>query len=71
MVLAIYLGFFRLNHIRFVADDPMLTKLLQVGSLPGQSTFWRFLSSLHLVVARQLLKLQRILRERVWAAANV
>src|SRR5438105_487798 len=71
MVLALYVGFARLNHIRFVAQDPMLTGILKVCELPGQSTFWRFLASLHLNVAQQLLQLQRILRERVWEAANV
>jgi hypothetical protein len=71
MVLSLYIGFCRLNHIRFVADDPMLTGVLKVGRLPGQSVFWRFLASLHLTVAQQLLKLQRVLRERVWEAANV
>jgi len=65
MVLALYVGFARLNHIRFVAQDPMLTGILKVCELPGQSTFWRFLASLHLNVAQQLLQLQRILRERV------
>ena len=69
MVLALYVGFARLNHIRFVAQDPML--ILKVSELPGQSTFWRFLASLNLNVAWQLLQLQRILRERVWEAANV
>ena len=59
MVLAIYVGFSRLNHIRFVAQDPMLTGILKVSELPGQSTFWRFLASLHLNLARQLLQLQR------------
>ena len=72
MVLAIYVGFARLNHLRFVAQDPMLTGILQVKSrLPGQSVFWRFLASLNLNLAGQLLQLQRILRERVWTAANV
>jgi hypothetical protein len=71
MVLAIYVGFSRLNHIRFVANDPMLVRILKVLQLPGQSTFWRFLASLHLVAAEQLLKVQRIMRERVWAAAHV
>ena len=71
MVLAIYIGFSRLNHIRFVAKDPMLTGVLKVASLPGQSVFWRFSASLHLSVAQQLLRLQRVLRERVWEAANV
>jgi len=71
MVLAIYVGFSRLNHLRFVAQDPMLTGVLQVGELPPQSTFWRFAASLALPVAKQLLVLQRVLRQRVWEAANV
>lgn len=71
MVLAIYIGFSRLNHLRFVAQDPMLTGILQVEQLPPQCTFWRFLTSLPQTVAQQLLKLQRLLRERVWEAANV
>src|SRR5499433_3825788 len=71
MVLALYVGFSRLNHLRFVAHDPMLTGVLQVGELPPQSTFWRFLASLHLQVAKQLLAIQRVLRQRVWEAAHV
>jgi hypothetical protein len=71
ILLSIYIGFFRLNQIRFVAKDPMLTGLLKVTELPPQSTFWRFLASLHLGVAEKLLKVQQRMRERVWAAANV
>src|SRR5260370_6076708 len=71
MVLAIYVGFSRLNHLRFLAQDPMLTGVLQVGELPPQCTFWRFLTSIPVTVAQQLLKLQRLLRERVWEAAHV
>ncbi len=41
----------------------MLTGILQVGQLPPQCTFWRFLTSLPVTVAQQLLKLQRLLRE--------
>jgi hypothetical protein len=54
MVLAIYVGFARLNHIRFVAQDPMLARILKVSRLPRQSTFWRFLASLNLNLAGQL-----------------
>jgi len=71
IVLSLYIGFFRLSHIRFVANDPMLTGLLKVAKLPPQCTFWGFLASLHLGVARQLLEVQRKMRERVWEAANV
>jgi hypothetical protein len=71
MVLAAYVGFSRLHHLRFLAREPMLTGILQVARLPPQCTFWRFLASLHLGVARQLLEVQRRMRERVWEAAHV
>ena len=71
MVLACYVGFSRLNHLRFLQREPMLTGILRVAKLPPQCTFWRFLASLHLGVARQLLTVQWRMRERVWAAANV
>ena len=71
MVLACYVGFSRLNHLRFLEREPMLMGILKVLRLPPQSTFWRFLASLHLTVAAQLLKVQRVMRDRVWEAANV
>jgi hypothetical protein len=71
IVLGLYIGFPRLNQLRFIARDPILTGILQVGKLPVQSTFWRFLNALHLNVARQILNVARTMRERAWEAANV
>src|SRR5437773_11245712 len=71
IVLAVYVGFSRLHHLRFLSREPMLTGILKVLRLPPQCTFWRFLASLHLGVARQLLEVQRRMRERVWEAAHV
>src|SRR5215470_516910 len=71
MVLAAYVGFSRLYHLRFVAREPMLTGILKVLRLPPQCTFWRFLASLHLGIAKQLLTVQQHMRERVWQAAHV
>jgi len=71
MVLACYVGFSRLYHLRFLQREPMLTGILGVLRLPPQSTFWRFLRSLHLNVAGQLLTVQARMRQRVWEAANV
>ena len=71
LVLAIYVGFSRLHHLRFLEREPMLTGVLKVLRLPPQCTFWRFLASLHLGVARQLLQVQRRMRQRVWEAAHV
>ena len=71
MVLVLYVGFSRLNHLRFVEREPMLTGILKVLRVPPQCTFWRFLASLHLSVAGQLLRVQQVLRQRVWQAAHV
>ena len=71
MVLALYVGFARLNHLRFLEREPMLMGILKVLQLPPQSTLWRFLASLHLSVAAQILKIQRVMRQRVWEAAHV
>ena len=70
-ILACYLGFSRLHNLRFLKREPMPTGILRVAELPPQSTLWRFLASLHLGVARQLLTVQWRMRERVWAAANL
>src|SRR5258708_100923 len=59
MILALYVGFSRLNHLQFLGREPMLTGILEVGAVPVQSPFRRFLPSLHLVVSRQRLVLTR------------
>ena len=71
IVLGLYVGFPRLNQLRFIAGDPMLTGILKEPRLPPQSTLWRFLASLHLNVAAQILSIQRAMRQRVWQAANI
>jgi Transposase DDE domain group 1 len=71
MVLALYVGFSRLHHLRFLAREPMLIGILEVLRLPPQCTFWRFLASLPASVAQQLLEVQRQMRQRVWEAAQV
>ena len=71
LVLGLYIGFPRLNQLRFIARDPILTGILKVTKLPVQSTFWRFVNALHRNVARQILIIMRTMCERVWEAANV
>src|SRR6202790_5589955 len=62
MVLAVSVGFSRLHHLQFLAREPMLTGILKVLRLRPQCPFWRFLASLHLGVAQQLLEVQRHMR---------
>jgi len=44
-VLGLYIGFPRLNRLRFIARDPILTGILKISKLPVQSTFWRFVNA--------------------------
>jgi len=71
IMLGLYIGFPRLNQLRFIARDPILTGILKITKLPVQSTFWRFVNALHRNVAGQMLTVMRIMRQRVWEAANV
>src|SRR2546422_6895372 len=71
IVLGFYVGFQRLNQLRFIARDPLLTGILGVEKLPPQSTLWRFLDGLYVHVAGQILKIQQVFRQRGWEAANV
>lgn len=71
MILGLYIGFSRLNQLRFIARDPILTGVLKIAQLPPQSTLWRFLAALHGSVAQQLLRVQNRMRCLVWEAANV
>jgi hypothetical protein len=71
IVLGLYVGFARLNQLRYIARDPLLAGILKVAQLPPQCTLWRFLNSLHIGVARQIQSIQRRMREAVWAAGNI
>src|ERR1035437_4561427 len=71
IVLGFYVGFARLNQFRYIARDPLLAGILNVVHLPPQCTLWRFLNSLHTGIDRQILSIQRRMREAVWAAGNI
>src|SRR3989449_151505 len=59
LVLGFYVGFQRLNQMRFIARDPILTGILGVDRLPPQSTLWRFLAALHLNVGDRFSRFSR------------
>ena len=70
MVLGLYIGFSRLNQLRFIARDPILTGILKILRLPPQSTLWRFLTALHGSAAQQILRAQCEMRRRVWESSS-
>src|SRR5437879_12680790 len=70
IVLGFYVGFQRLNQLRFIARDPILTGILGVEKLPPQSTLWRFLDGLYVHGAGQVQKIQQVFLQRWWKAAK-
>ncbi len=71
-VLLFYLGFARLHHVKYVRGDTMMQEVLgREGALPVQSTFWRFLDSLHLHNEEQLMGINTEMERRVWEAGKV
>jgi hypothetical protein len=71
IVLGLCIGFPWLKQLRFIARDPIPTGVLRIAKLPVQSTFRRFVNTLHRNVARRILTIMRIMRERVREAASV
>jgi hypothetical protein len=71
ITLGLYVGFARIHQLRHISNDPLFAGILKIANLPPQCTIWRFLNSLHVGVARQILSIQRRMREAVWEAGNV
>src|SRR2546425_6934878 len=65
IVLGFYVGFQRLNQLRFIARDPILTGILKEPRLPPQSsTLWRFMAPPHVNVGGAVLWMQRAIGKR-------
>jgi len=71
IVIALYIGFDRLSHLRFIGKDAVITGIVGVVALPVQSTFWRFLNSLGIHNVRQWEQIHREMLQRVWQAARI
>lgn len=71
ILLGLYIGLERLNHLKYLARDPIVNGILNVARLPVQSTFWRFLQHMQIFNVAQWKKVNREMRERVWQASNI
>jgi hypothetical protein len=66
ILMLLFIGFNRIWHFVYVGLDAMICGYFRVSRLPVASTFWRYLDSIGINQAKSLLKIVRILRERVW-----
>jgi len=65
ILMLLFIGFNRIWHFVYVRIDAMLCGIFSITRLPAASTFWRYVDSLGINQAKSLLKVMRILRERV------
>ena len=66
ILMLLFIGFNRIWHFVYVRIDPMLCGFFKLTRLPAASTFWRYVDSLGINQAHSILKINGILRERVW-----
>ncbi len=66
ILMLLFTGFNRLWHFTYIRLDAMLCGFFRLTKLPVASTFWRYLDSLCINQAQSLIRLMRVLRERVW-----
>lgn len=66
ILMLLFIGFNRLWHFFYIRFDPLLCGIFNVVCLPVASTYWRYLDSMGINQAVSLLRVMRVLRERVW-----
>ena len=66
LLMLLFIGFNRIWHFTYIRLDAILCGFFRLPKLPVASTFWRYLDSMGINQAQSLLKLMRLLRERVW-----
>jgi hypothetical protein len=71
ILILLFIGFNRLWHFTYIRLDAMICGFFQLTGLPVASTFWRYVNSLGINQANSLLKIMRVLRERVWLLCSL
>lgn len=66
ILMLLFIGFNRLWHFTYIRLDAIMCGFFQLTKLPVASTFWRYVDSVGINQAHSLLRVMRVLRERVW-----
>ena len=66
ILILLFIGFNRIWHFVYIRLDAMLCGFFNITRLPAASTFWRYVDNLGINLAKSLLSVMSILRERVW-----
>ena len=71
ILMLLFIGFNRLHHFTYIRKDAILCGFFQLKELPVASTFWRYVDSLGINQSGSLLRIMRVLRERVWLLCGI
>jgi len=71
VLMLLFIGFNRIWHFVYIRLDAMLCGFFNLSRLPAACTFWRYVDNLGINQAKSLLKVMRILRERVWQLCDL
>jgi hypothetical protein len=71
ILMLLFIGFNRLWHFTYIRLDAIICGFFHLALLPVASTFWRYVDSLGVNQAGSLVRVMRVLRERVWLLCNI
>jgi hypothetical protein len=71
ILMLLFIGFNRIWHFVYIRLDAMLCGFFRLTRLPAATTFWRYVDSLGINQGKSLLKVMRIVRERVWQLCDI
>jgi hypothetical protein len=71
ILMLLFIGFNRLWHFTYIRLDAILCGFFHLALMPVASTFWRYVDSLGVNQAGSLVRIMRVLRERVWLLCDI
>lgn len=71
ILILLFIGFNRLWHFTYIRLDAIICGFFHLTLLPVASTFWRYVDSLGVNQAGSLVRVMRVLRERVWLLCDI
>jgi hypothetical protein len=71
ILMLLFIGFNRLWHFSYIRLDAIICGFFNLALLPVASTFWRYVDSLSVNQAGSLVRVMRVLRERVWLLCGI
>lgn len=66
LLMLLFIGFNRLWHFTYIRLDAIICGFFRLDRLPVASTFWRYMDNMGINQSVSMIRIMRVLRERIW-----